>query len=208
MKKLLILLFSLFFLSSSSVFADDISDFTIEGISLGDSLLDYMTEDEILKEIERTKYIYTYLKEPNKFAEVYLIKEFPTYKNGLSFLVENNSTSKYISNKNEKYSIVSIRGMINYIEDFDSCLRKKDEIVAELSKIFPDIQKEEGTFEHPADTSGNSVVDFAYFYFDLGGKSEVSCVNFEETFRNKINWSEGLDVAVDTEEISEWLTGF
>ena len=47
MKKLLILLFSIFFLSSPSVFADDISDFEIEGISIGDSLLDYMTEDEI-----------------------------------------------------------------------------------------------------------------------------------------------------------------
>ena len=49
MKKLLILLF---FLSSTSVFADDISDFEIEGISIGDSLLDYMTEEEILKQIE------------------------------------------------------------------------------------------------------------------------------------------------------------
>ena len=56
MKKLLILLFSIFFLSSHSVFADDISDFQIEGISIGDSLLDYMTEDEILKEIEINKY--------------------------------------------------------------------------------------------------------------------------------------------------------
>jgi hypothetical protein len=53
MKKLLVLLFSLFSLSTTSVFAEDISDFQIEGISIGDSLLDYMTEDEILKEIER-----------------------------------------------------------------------------------------------------------------------------------------------------------
>ena len=41
MKKLLLLLFSLFFISSPSVFADDISDFQIDGISIGDSLLDY-----------------------------------------------------------------------------------------------------------------------------------------------------------------------
>ena len=47
MKKLLTLLFSLFVLSSTSVFADDISDFEIEGITIGDSLLDYMSEDEI-----------------------------------------------------------------------------------------------------------------------------------------------------------------
>jgi len=45
MKKLLILLFSFFLFGLSSVFADDISDFQIEGISIGDSLLHYMTED-------------------------------------------------------------------------------------------------------------------------------------------------------------------
>ena len=55
MKKLLVLLLSLFFLSSPSVFADDISDFQIEGISIGDSLLDYMTEEEILEGIEKNK---------------------------------------------------------------------------------------------------------------------------------------------------------
>ena len=60
MKKLLILLFSIFFLSSPSVFAEDISDFHIEGMSIGDSLLDYMTEDGILKEVERTKDLYQF----------------------------------------------------------------------------------------------------------------------------------------------------
>ena len=58
MKKLLILLFSFLLLSSPSVLADDISDFEIEGISIGDSLLDYMTEDEILKGMEVTKDYY------------------------------------------------------------------------------------------------------------------------------------------------------
>ena len=62
MKKLLILLFSILLLSSPSVFAEDISDFQIEGISIGDSLLDYMTEEKILKEIERTKNYYSYFQ--------------------------------------------------------------------------------------------------------------------------------------------------
>ena len=39
--KIYITLFVLFF--SSSIFADDISDFEIEGISIGDSLLDYVS---------------------------------------------------------------------------------------------------------------------------------------------------------------------
>ena len=89
MKKLLTLLFALYFLSSPSVFADDISDFQIEGISIGDSLLDYMTEDEILEEFELRKDFYSYLKEPNKYAEVFLSEVFSIFDDGLSFIVKN-----------------------------------------------------------------------------------------------------------------------
>ena len=47
--KILLTFFFLFF--SSSVVAEDISDFQIEGISIGDSLLDYMSEKEIKNNI-------------------------------------------------------------------------------------------------------------------------------------------------------------
>ena len=102
MKKLLILLFSVFFLSSPSVFADDISDFEIEGMSIGDSLLDYMSEEEILEGIEETKDWYGYLKEPNKYAEIFLFKDFQMYTDGVAVIIMNNSTNQYVTAKNEK----------------------------------------------------------------------------------------------------------
>ena len=43
--KILLTLFVLLF--SPSVLAEDISDFQIEGMSVGDSLLDYFSEEEI-----------------------------------------------------------------------------------------------------------------------------------------------------------------
>ena len=46
MMKTLLTLFVLLF--SSSVLAEDISDFEIEGISVGDSLLDYFSERQII----------------------------------------------------------------------------------------------------------------------------------------------------------------
>ena len=46
-KYLLIIILALSFQSCTK--ADDISDFQIEGMSIGDSLLDYYTEDESLK---------------------------------------------------------------------------------------------------------------------------------------------------------------
>ena len=205
MKKLLILLFSLFFLSSPSVFADDISDFSIEGMSIGDSLLDYMTEDEILEGIELSKDYYHYLAEPKKYSEVYLYNSSSTYEAGLSFFVKRTPTSKYITNKNEKYIILSVRGMKNYVEDLKSCIQKRNEIVEELSMLFPNQQKTEGFFKHAADPSGKSIIDAVYFKFDSGDEIEISCDNFEETLRINKNWTEGLSVAIDSQEIISWL---
>ena len=207
MKKVLLLLFSFFLLSSPSVYADDISDFEIEGMSIGDSLLDYMTEDEILAEIEENKYLYTYLKHPNKYAEVYFSGQ-PQIYNWISFKVKNNSTSKYVTNKNEKYIIVGLRGNINYIEDFDSCLIKKDEIVSELSKVFINAEKTEFVDKHNADPSGNSIAEIVNFEYDSGDGASIYCDNFEETLRIKNNWVEGLTVSIKRKEINEWLSDY
>ena len=45
--KILLTLFVLLF--SSSMFADDISDFQIEGMSIGDSALDFFSKVDIIK---------------------------------------------------------------------------------------------------------------------------------------------------------------
>ncbi len=47
MKKLSTYLFLILFSLSAPSFADDIRDFEIEGMSIGDSLLDYFSEEEI-----------------------------------------------------------------------------------------------------------------------------------------------------------------
>ena len=71
----LVLVFSL----QSLTKADDIRDFEIEGMSIGDSLLDYMNKNEIQKEIESNRYMYSYLTD--KFGEVYLLnKKFENYE--------------------------------------------------------------------------------------------------------------------------------
>ena len=206
MKKLLILLFSLFFLSSSSVFADDISDFEIEGMSIGDSLLDYLSEGEILERIEHgiDKNSYFYLKEPNKFIEIYLRKEFPTYDD-VSVFVKNNSTSKYLTNKNEKYIILALRGFITYIEDHNSCIQKRDEIIEDLSKMFPNVQRRDELRTHRVDPSGNSITDGIDFSLDSGGVVDAQCSNYEENFRILNKYSEGFSITVVSAETIRWF---
>jgi hypothetical protein len=204
MKKLLALLFSIFLLSPLSVFADDISDFEIEGISIGDSLLDYMTEDEILKEIGRTKDYYLHLNEPNKYAHIELETESKIY-DILLFLIKNNSNNQYITDSREKFKILALRGSINYIEDFDSCLKKRDEITGVTSKMFPNAIKTEKVFNSSIDSSGESIVDGIYLKFESRDDIELSCDNFKESIRIERGMGEGLNVSIRTNEIITWL---
>ena len=204
MKKLLILLFSFFLLSSPSVFADDISDFQIEGISIGDSLLDYMTEDEILKEIENNIDRYTFLKEPYKYVQINLFKDFSTY-DVLSLLIKNNFTSQYLTDKNEKYTILSIRGTIDYIDDFDGCLQKRNEIVEIFSSKFPNAKKEEFIANYTSDPSGKSIIDVIEFTFATGAEIGVQCFKMDKNFRVKTGWKDSLDIAIDSKVTAKWL---
>ena len=207
MKKLLVLLFSFFFLSSSYVFADDISDFQIEGISIGDSLLDYMTEEKILKEIERTKDWYSHLKEQNKYASVYLRGEFLNY-DYLGFIIKNSSSNTYVSNKNEKYTILSITGETEYIENFDGCIQKRDEIAEIFSKSFTNADRFQEIREIPSDPSGKSIVDLVDFKFDSGNSVMVYCTDYDETIRLKKKMQEGLVVVLMLDEINEWVSDY
>ena len=71
MKKTLILFVLLF---SSFVFAEDISDFEIEGMSIGDSLLEYFSEEIILNSIMDYDYA------DDEFYQLLLLKKNNNFK--------------------------------------------------------------------------------------------------------------------------------
>ena len=203
MKKLLILLFSIFFLSSPSVFADDISDLSIEGVSIGDSLLDYMTEDEILEGIERTKDWYSHFKEPNKYAEVKINNNFSKY-DVVGVFIKNNNLNEYVSNKNEKYTILGIRGSIFYDEDFDNCIIERDKIVEIFSKILPGAKKYESHKIHDGDPSGESIIDKVYLEYS-NERSKYTCTDWGESISSMNNWVDHLSIYLYNEEIIKWF---
>ena len=64
-RNIIILIF--IFTLSSGANADDPSDFEIEGISIGNSLLDFFTKDQIENE-KNSEYVYVYKN--NKFMKI------------------------------------------------------------------------------------------------------------------------------------------
>ncbi len=192
MKIILIIIFSFFpFL----VIAEDISDFQIEGISVGDSLLDFMSEKEILKEIETNKDRYIFLEDKFTFVEVFKFQDLKTY----------DSISFFIKPDDEKFIIYSVKGSIDYSDDFKECIKKQNEIVNEISEMLRFAKKDEGTYNHRADVTNRSVVKFVRFRYESGEHILIQCYDFEENLKIKNDWTEPLSIAIDTVELIKWF---
>ena len=82
MKKFLAILILIITLQTPSL-ADDISDFEIEGMSIGDSLLDYMSKNEInMNDLK----LY---RDDEKYYEIEYVKKKDIFEKSLTFLFLN-----------------------------------------------------------------------------------------------------------------------
>ena len=184
MKKLLILLFSLFFLSSPSVFADDISDFEIEGMSIGDSALDFFSE----KQIKENTWDY------------YNDKTFtPVQMDELSFFKIYDAVDFGYKTGDTNYIIHNLSGIIFHKYNIEDCYSKMDDIYKELSKLFKNakILEKEVT---PAPFDSKSFKTDYSFILD-SGFVEVACYDFS----NEDGGDDFLSVEIQTKEFSDWL---
>ena len=180
MKIPLILIF-LFF--SSPLLADDISDFQIEGMSIGDSLLDYYNEREILNNQEE------YNKE-NKFktSEFQLTDKSSEY----------HSVGVYYKNNDNKYIIHGVSGGIFYINNIENCYSKKNNIVNDLSILLKNTEWENNEIK---DVDGYFLFDYAYL---KSGIVEVSCYDWNNELEMK-GWTDHLKVRLLSNELNNWI---
>ena len=155
---LLILILTLSFQSLTK--ADDIRDFQIEGISIGDSALDFFDKSSIKKNSKNyfTNKKYTRVQNDNlPFFKIYDAVDFA------------------FKTKDENYIIQSLSGILNYEnKDINDCYKKMNKIINEMDKIFSNqIKYPKRTYKH-----GN-------IKKNKSGKSTVTDVEYE--FKNKDN---------------------
>ena len=155
---LVILIFSI----QSWTKAEDIRDFEIEGISVGDSLLNYFSESQIQKGIKKDYY------KSKKFFRVELWDYDPdTY----------DVVSVHIKNNDMKYLIYEISGNILYDKNISECYIKQKKIINELSSLF------KGSKHHDSGRQTFTSVDneSTYDRYDLiiGDDSvDITCYNW------------------------------
>ena len=170
--------------------ADDITDFEIEGISVGDSLLDYFNEEEIITNIDKN----VYKNRDGKFKMTGFYGKYGEY-DGLQFAFKPND---------KKYIIYSINGGIFYT-DIEQCKKKLKSISAELSNLFKYSEKNFDQKQiHPADKSKQSYVITDAFFLKSGSAS-VKCTDWSEEITKKYNWGDNLRVGVKLKEYNDWL---
>ena len=191
-KLLLILLLSISQITS----ADELSDFEVLGMSIGDNLLDFMPEVDLLYGIEKYKSSnrYYYLKEPHKFFEITVPKQENDLYDGAEVFIKNT-----IPRDN---TIHGIRGYRYYIEDFDACIKKRNQIAEILTNFFPDAKTGSLITEDK-----NKITD----NFSIGNSEriiDVNCIDLEETYILKHNFREGLEFVIRSKEFSDWALDY
>ena len=174
--------------------ADDIRDFQIEGMSIGDSLLDYMSKKEILDGIKNNTKFYKQFKPKNKFGEIYFVET--SMYDQISFFVKPNDP---------KYEIYLIRGMIRYDSDLDGCLEKKSHITKDIENLFNDFKKSDYKVKSRLDSTGRSYTLRTVFSSKNVDYIITQCSYWEETFRKKNNLGGGISVIIQTKETYNWF---
>ena len=185
MMKILLTLFVLLF--SSSVLAEDISDFQIEGMSVGDSLLDYFSLNEIHNNIVKNHYKSIEMQKVT-FSK---FDFFNTYE-----IIEVN----YKSN-DKNYIIQSINGILLYEKDqLSECIKliqkvSSNDVIGNKKYTFS-----ETTRSHSADPSGESISHTKYLQLD-NGDVVYQCIDWSD----KMDYIDHLKVALNSSYFVYWL---
>ena len=191
MKRLLTILILIFILQTSSQ-ADDISDFQIEGMSIGDSLLDFFNEEEI-KNFYRNDY-----SGSKKFFDL-------TIESTYSKLEVYDALIHSFKSGDKNYIIYNLGGVLDFPNNIDGCLKKKNEIVSEITKLFSELSTSKSyTRKHDEDITGESKIHSTDFAFYTGEVARVVCIEWSDKFR-KNNYIDHLRLFLSTKEHRKWL---
>jgi len=170
--------------------AEDIRDFEIEGISIGDSLLDHFSEEEILK--NRVNYYEDDYFQTTEFLE---LKKLENYQNiNINY------------KKNDKnYTVFAISGFNFYFDDIREChddMRKADK---EIKYLFQDLERTSSNSKHEVDKTGNSTVREIRYWFKNDSLISIICYDWSKKITEEKRWTDNLSIEIVTSEFNKWL---
>ena len=190
MRIILIIVIFIFSLQSLTK-ADKVTDFVIEGIRVGDSLLDFYSQEQI-----------------NRF----FIVEYPSSKKFIGWetdrsinFEEYTAMTFHVKSDDNTMKIFSIKGMLNYPNKIESCLNKKKEIVEQIkgNVSYQDFYSYEDNF---GNKMGESKAYIADFDLSDGGGIRVWCSVWDKRHEVSKNWIDTLNVGASSKPFFDFLS--
>ena len=175
MKRLSLYLFLIFFTLQTSSWADDIRDFEIEGMSIGDSLLDYFSEEQIKNQKQKTQY-----PGSDKFI-IYTFNNNQQNKSFDDFEIYDAITID-IMKYDKKYIIEALSGALRFRDNIDGCHEIKLEIENEFSTLFKNAKTTKTKMEKLLDKSGESFTSIAEYLLPTEDVAQITCDDWSEKF--------------------------
>ena len=178
-----IIIIFLFLLNFQSwVKANDITELEVEGISIGDSLLNYYSEAEIKKALKDG-----YYHKDNKFVDVFFYPKSDSIYDDLQITIKP---------KDDSYKIYVMAGKILYKNNIMECYSEKEKAVTEVKNIFSEkIKYRKVNSKHNADKSGESNYESDVFEFNEG-IIEFTCFDWSK----KVPYTDNLMLAIKSNE--------
>ena len=166
--------------------ADDIKDFQIEGMSIGENLLNFYEEKTILN-----------LKKDFYTNDQFMTSSFRTALNSDKF------DSLQIS-YDQSFKIYEIEGAINFISNNNNCIKKFDEIYKEISSIFPRAKKSDLVKRKlNYDKSGQSIVTGRQIYFKGDDYIQIACFDISKKLEEQ-GYIDVLKLTLTSRKFADW----
>jgi hypothetical protein len=189
MKKLLSI-FIITFIFQSCLKADNTKDFQIEGISVGDSLLNYFSNEQIRK-FGKVTY-----PSSDKFVG-WETSEDITFK-------DYDAMTYHVKSKDKTFEIFSMKGMLLYPNKLKECLNKKKEITKVVRENFNHIDE----YSYQDDFGkklGKSIAHITDFDLADGGAIRIWCSVWDKENQESKYWADTLNVSAGTKPFFDFL---
>ncbi len=191
--KIFLLVLIFIFSYQSWTNADDIKDFEIEGISIGDNLLDHLMILNKTKEEVKSRELTYYPKSKRLAISNFYDGNFEIYES-VQFTLDPKT-----------FKIYRISGKI-YDLTKKKCVSLQKEIIDELEKQFPQAVKDIDDFTvFEIDPSGESVANGIYLDFQSGDAVSVECYMWGETFKKEKNYPDHISVSIESKESRDFI---
>ena len=191
MKRLSLYLFLIFFILQTPSQADDIRDFQIEGMSIGDSALDYFTKEDI-----NSFYKVTYNDEKFYQLETTSKQKFKDYE----------SIMFHVKKNDKNFTIYSIGGRKFFPNKEKECKIFKKEVTLGIKSIVKNLKKDDYRFNYKNLADGKSYADVSDFFFKDGSTIRLWCVNWSKAIEGEKNWVDNMTTAINSKIFYDWIS--